>query len=457
MINMEKQKKIFGTDGIRGFANQGHMTPDYVLQVALAVGTLCHNGTHRHRVVIAKDTRVSGYMLEPALTSGFVSAGIDVVLVGPVPTPALALLTQSMRADIGVMLSASHNPYYDNGIKVFGADGRKISEEQENQIQQIIDKQAFRRVFKNDLGRAKRLEDAGGRYNEFVKRSLPQSLNLEGVKIVVDCANGASYKIAPMILYELGADVISLGIAPDGTNVNQQCGATNPEYMVQETLRHQADLGISLDGDADRVVMCDHKGTVIDGDKMLAILAIFWQSYKLLKGPVIGTHMSNLGLEHYLRENTIDFIRTYVGDKYISHAMKHYQSNLGGEASGHIILGDYSTTGDGILSALHILSIMQKEQKTLYDIAHLYQPMPQLLENIPNSHKNIMHNEAFQHIIKNAEKDIGNQARILVRQSGTEPLLRVMIEGDNERFIDDYMEILKQKIISFIGEIQDDI
>src|ERR1700720_2232709 len=350
-------RKLFGTDGIRGTANSEPMTPETALKVAMSVGESLHNGSHKHLVVIGKDTRLSGYMLEPALTAGFITMGMDVVLVGPLPTPAIAMLTRSLRADIGVVISASHNPYGDNGIKLFGRDGYKLSDELEHKIEASLERGPARRAGPAELGRAKRLEDAGGRYIEFVKQSFPKGLRLDGLRVVVDCAHGAAHKVAPTVFWELGADVFSIGVSPDGFNINRDCGALSPENMRQEVLARRADIGIALDGDADRLIVADERGVILDGDQLMALIATnMAQGGRLRGGALVATIMSNLGLEHYLAGQSIGLHRTAVGDRHVVEKMRSLGCNLGGEQSGHIILSDYATTGDGLISALQVLA-----------------------------------------------------------------------------------------------------
>src|SRR5829696_7538050 len=376
-------RKLFGTDGIRGTANAEPMTPETALKVAMAVGDCFHNGTHKHLVVIGKDTRLSGYMLEPALTAGFITMGMDVVLVGPLPTPAIAMLTRSLRADIGVVISASHNPFADNGIKLFGPDGYKLSDELEAKIERALDSGPTRRASPAELGRAKRLEDAGGRYIEFVKQSFPKGLRLEGLRVIVDCAHGAAYRVAPTVLWELGAEVFSLGVAPDGLNINRECGALAPEQMRREVLARRADLGIALDGDADRLIVADEHGEILDGDQVMALIATrLARGERLLGGALVATIMSNLGLEHCLNGQGIGLHRTAVGDRYVLEKMRALGCNLGGEQSGHIILSDYATTGDGLIAALQVLAAVVETGKPASEVCRVFEPVPQLLRNV---------------------------------------------------------------------------
>src|ERR1700682_5200179 len=376
-------RKLFGTDGVRGTANVEPMTPETALKVAMAVGECFHNGTHKHLVVIGKDTRLSGYMLEPALTAGFITMGMDVVLVGPLPTPAIAMLTRSLRADIGVVISASHNPFADNGIKLFGRDGYKLSDDLEARIEQILAKGPSHRAVPAELGRAKRLDDAGGRYIEFVKQSFPRGLRLDGLRIVVDCAHGAAYKVAPTVFWELGAEVFSLGVSPDGLNINRECGALSPEQMRREVLARRADIGIALDGDADRLIIADERGIILDGDQLMALIATgLARGGRLSGGALVATIMSNLGLEHYLAGQSIGMHRAPVGDRYVVEQMRTLGCNLGGEQSGHIILSDYATTGDGLIAALQVLAAIVETGKRASEVCRLFEPVPQLLRNV---------------------------------------------------------------------------
>ncbi len=445
----EKKRKLFGTDGIRGTANTEPMTAETALRVGMAAAAYFTNGDHRHRVVIGKDTRLSGYMLEPALTSGFVSMGMDVVLVGPMPTPAIAMLTRSLRADLGLMISASHNPFEDNGIKLFGPDGFKLSDTVEHEIEAIMDKWSDDDLIEPaSLGRAKRLDDAAGRYVEYVKQTFPRGLRLDGLKIAVDCAHGAAYKVAPTVLWELGADVIPIGVSPDGFNINKGCGSTDTDALRSQVVTHGADLGIALDGDADRVMVVDEAGTLIDGDQLMALIASHWQDMGTLKGGgVVATVMSNLGMERYLNEQGLDLVRANVGDRYVMQHMRDQGYNLGGEQSGHIILGDYSTTGDGLIAALQVLAVLVERDKPASEICRLFDPLPQLLKNVRFSSGSPLENEGVIRAVKSAEEKLGSSGRLLVRPSGTEPLIRVMAEGDDETLIDTVVN-------DVIGEIE---
>ena len=376
-------RKLFGTDGIRGTANSEPMTPETALKVAMAVGESLHNGTHKHLVVIGKDTRLSGYMLEPALTAGFITMGMDVVLVGPLPTPAIAMLTRSLRADIGVVISASHNPFGDNGIKLFGPDGYKLSDDFEARIEAAMSKGPTRRAAPSDLGRAKRLDDAGGRYIEFVKQSFPKGLRLDGLRVVVDCAHGAAYKVAPTVFWELGAEVFPIAVAPDGFNINRDCGALSPENMRQEVLARRADIGIALDGDADRLIVADERGVILDGDQLMALIATnMAHGDRLQGGALVATIMSNLGLERRLAKQGIGLHRTAVGDRYVVEKMRSLGCNLGGEQSGHIILSDYATTGDGLIAALQVLAAIVETGRRASEVCRIFEPVPQILRNV---------------------------------------------------------------------------
>src|ERR1700688_4109576 len=376
-------RRLFGTDGIRGTANLEPMTPETALKVGMAVGECLHNGTHKHLVVIGKDTRLSGYMLEPALTAGFITMGMDVVLVGPLPTPAIAMLTRSLRADIGVVISASRNPFADNGIKLFGRDGYKLSDDLEARIEQILDKGPSRRAVPAELGRAKRLDDAGGRYIEFVKQSFPKGLRLDGMRVVVDCAHGAAYKVAPTVFWELGAEVFPIAVAPDGLNINRECGALAPEQMRREVLARRADIGIALDGDADRLIVADERGVILDGDQLMALIATtLARGGRLAGGALVATVMSNLGLERCLAGQGIALHRTAVGDRYVNEKMRSLGCNLGGEQSGHIILSDYATTGDGLIAALQVLAVVHKVGKPTSEVCRRFEPVPQVLRNV---------------------------------------------------------------------------
>ncbi len=423
--------KLFGTDGVRGTANIFPMTPDIVMRLAIAASQRFRKGDHRHVVVIGKDTRLSGYMLEPALTAGFISMGMNVMLVGPMPTPALSMLVPSLRADLGVMISASHNPYQDNGIKFFGPDGLKLSDEDEHAIEEMVKEGRLGDLPEpHELGRAQRLEDAPGRYIEFAKNTFPKNLRLDGLRIVVDCAHGAAYKVAPTVFWELGAEIIPLGITPNGFNINRDVGATAPQSMCEAVLDYGAHLGIALDGDADRVVMADEKGRLIDGDQLIGLIGKSFKSAGTLKGDaVVGTVMSNLGLELFLKEQGLGLIRTPVGDRHVAEAMRIHNCNVGGEQSGHVILSDYTRTGDGLIAALQVLSVLVASGKPASEIAHVFDPVPQVLRNLKISTPHILENKNVQNAIKEAEAALGQEGRLLIRKSGTEPLLRLMAQG----------------------------
>ncbi len=445
-------KKYFGTDGIRGRANQFPITAETSLKIGMAVGAKFSNGQH-HRVVIGKDTRLSGYMIESALTAGFIAVGIDVFLVGPVPTPAVSMLTKSLRADIGIMISASHNLFYDNGIKIFDKNGNKLSDAVEAEIEQMIESDISHKLASAEkMGKAKRIEDAKGRYMEFVKNTFPKNKTLEGLKIVIDCANGSGYAMSPTILWELGAEVIAIGVEPNGFNINQGCGSTSPDLLAKTVLQHQADIGIALDGDADRLVVVDEKGQVVEGDKIIGIIAEkLHNDGNLKKDTVVATSMSNLALEEYLSYFGINLVRTNIGDRYVLEEMRKSGYNFGGEQSGHLIFGDYSTTGDGLLAALQILSILidhkQNNPKTLLsEITNIFQMTPQILTNVKYQDSNPLENSRVKTSIKNAELKLGSKGRILVRKSGTEKLIRIMVEGKNQQLIEEIAQEIAQEI-----------
>jgi phosphoglucosamine mutase len=442
-------RRYFGTDGIRGLANKV-ITPELALKVGQAAGIVFRNGDHRHRVLIGKDTRLSGYMIETALVAGFTSVGMDVLLTGPMPTPAVGMLVRSMRADIGVMISASHNPYDDNGIKLFGPDGFKLSDEVERSIEKLLDSDLGQQLAKSDdLGRAKRIDGVQDRYIEFAKRTLPRALDLSGLRVVIDCANGAAYKVAPGALWELGADVISIGVDPDGFNINKDCGSTDLAALTRKVREMRADIGIALDGDADRVMIVDELGRVVDGDQLIAVIAESWKADgRLARAGVVATVMSNLGLERYLGGIGIDLVRTPVGDRYVLERMRADGYNIGGEQSGHIILSDYSTTGDGFVAALQMLAVVKGHNKPVSEICHRFEPLPQVLKNVRYSSGKPMESSAVITAIASAEKKLGIGGRLLVRPSGTEPVIRVMGEGDDkllvEQVVDDVVEALTQ-------------
>lgn len=430
-------RKYFGTDGIRGTANTDPMTAETALKVGMAAGRIFTRGTHRHTVVIGKDTRLSGYMLEPALAAGFVAMGMDVIFAGPMPTPAVAMLTRSLRADLGVMISASHNPFYDNGIKLFGPDGYKLSDETEEQIESMIEAEMQTALADSaDLGRAKRLDDAEGRYIEFVKNTFPRGLRLDGLKIVVDCANGAAYKVAPAALWELGADVVTYGVEPDGFNINKYCGSTDTRTMCRMVREHGADIGIALDGDADRVLVADETGALLDGDQLMATVAESWHSDgRLTGGGVVATVMSNLGLEHYVQGLGLKLVRTQVGDRYVVEHMRAHGFNVGGEQSGHIVLSEYTTTGDGLIAGLEVLSAMVQTGRPLSEVGRRFDPLPQILENVRFTGNPPLEEASVVKAVKAGEARLGNTGRILMRKSGTEPLIRVMAEGEDANLV----------------------
>jgi len=426
-------RKLFGTDGIRGLANSHPMTPEIALKVGMAAGRLFTRGEHRHRVVIGKDTRLSGYMIESALVSGFTSVGMDVFQFGPLPTPAVAMLTRSLRADLGVMISASHNPFHDNGIKLFGPDGNKLSDQTEAQIEALMANGLETGLAPaKELGRAKRIDDSQARYIEFVKGTFPKHLRLDGMRVVIDCANGAAYKVAPAVLWELGAEVFSLGDLPDGYNINQECGSTAPQAMSAKVREMRADFGIALDGDADRVVMADERGRIIDGDQILALIARSWSRTGSLKGKgLVGTVMSNMGLERFISGMGLSLARSPVGDRYVIERMREGGFNVGGEQSGHIILSDFSTTGDGLIAALQVLAVLAGERKPASEATKLYEPLPQILENIRFRNGSPLENERVKSQIDAGEARLNGKGRLIVRKSGTEPVIRIMAEGED--------------------------
>jgi phosphoglucosamine mutase len=432
------KRAYFGTDGIRGQANKHPMTAEVALRVGLAAGKLFRSqDDRRHLVVIGKDTRLSGYMIEPALVAGFASVGMDVRLFGPLPTPAVAMMTRSMRADLGVMISASHNDFADNGIKLFGPDGYKLSDEQELKIESLMDEGLQEGLAEpRDLGRVKRVDDAQARYIEIVKATFPRHLSLAGLRIVIDCAHGAAYKVAPEALYELGAEVFPVGVAPNGTNINADCGSTHPEAMAKLVREYRADIGIALDGDADRLVICDEKGVVVDGDQIMAIIALaFAKAGKLNAGGVVATVMSNLGLERLMGDNGLKLERTSVGDRYVMARMREGGFNLGGEQSGHVILSDFSTTGDGLIAALQVLAVMIESGKPMSALGRQFEPVPQLLENVRFAGGKPLEHKTVKEAIADGESQLNGSGRIVVRPSGTEPLIRIMAEGDDPALV----------------------
>ncbi len=443
-------RKYFGTDGIRGQANQGVMRPDSVLKIAMATALNLRRGPHRQRAVIGKDTRLSGYMIESAFVSGFTAMGVDTFLVGPVPTPAVAMLTRSLRADIGVVLSASHNRFHDNGIKLFGADGFKLSDETELEIEALLGQDLERHLAAPEgLGRATRIESARDRYVESAKRTLPRSLSLEGLRVAVDCAHGAAYRVAPSAMWELGAEVISLSVEPNGTNINEDCGATAVSALQRKVHEVRADIGIALDGDADRVIVVDEKGRVVNGDQLMAVIAQSWAEDERLSRPgIVATIMSNLGLERYLAGQGLEMSRTKVGDRYVVGRMREAGFNLGGEQSGHIIMTDYATTGDGLVSALQLLSVIQRLGRPVSEVCHRFDPVPQILKNVRVDGPHPLQHRRVQQAIAAGEARLGSSGRLVIRPSGTEPLIRVMGEGDDADLVhlvvDDIIDALSK-------------
>ncbi|MBB3772389.1 phosphoglucosamine mutase [Angulomicrobium tetraedrale] len=442
-------RRFFGTDGIRGRAN-GIITPELALRVGMATGLVFHRGEHRHRVVIGKDTRLSGYMIENALVAGFTAVGMDVLLLGPMPTPAVAMLTHSMRADVGVMISASHNPFDDNGIKLFGPDGYKLSDAIEGQIEDLLTGDMSARLAPPaQMGRAKRLESVHARYIEFAKRTLPRNQSFEGIRVVVDSANGAAYRVAPEALWELGCEVISIGDKPDGFNINREVGSTAPEALAAKVREVRADLGIALDGDADRVLIVDEKGHLVDGDQLMAVVAeSFKEDGRLTRPGIVATVMSNLGLERHLNGLGLSLERTPVGDRYVLEHMRANGFNVGGEQSGHIILSDYSTTGDGLVAALQVLAMVQRRQRPVSEVCHRFDPLPQILKNVRYKNGHPLENDGVIKAIAAAELRINSHGRLLIRPSGTEPVIRVMGEGDDR----DLVESVVNDIVDAVGK-----
>ncbi|NPA39608.1 MAG: phosphoglucosamine mutase [Thermodesulfobacteria bacterium] len=447
-------RRLFGTDGIRGEANVFPMLPELVLEVGRAIGYYFKNkDSHIGKVIIGKDTRLSGYIFESALVAGICSMGVDCWLVGPIPTPGIAFLTKDMRADAGIMISASHNPYYDNGIKIFDKRGFKLPDEVEEEIEALIFDEAFKntRVYKKSLGRAHRIVDALGRYGVHLKSAVPSCINFEGIRVVIDCANGAAYQVGPRVLEELGAEVFVIGCEPNGTNINEGCGALYPEALIQKVKETRADIGIALDGDADRIVVVDEKGSLIDGDELLALFALeFKKKDYLWQNTVVGTVMSNLGLEKFLEDNGITFLRTPVGDRYVVLKMKEVGSLLGGETSGHIIFLDKATTGDGLLTALRLISLIKEKEKPLSELVKLFDKYPQVLKNVKVKEKKpVSEIEGLEEKLKLAEEKLGTRGRIVVRPSGTEPKYRVMVEGEDPRLIAE----LAEEVASYIKKV----
>ncbi|MEM6461668.1 MAG: phosphoglucosamine mutase [Pseudomonadota bacterium] len=440
--------RYFGTDGIRGESNSFPMTPDIAMRVGLAAGKVFRRGEHRHRVVIGKDTRLSGYMLENALVAGFTAAGMDVFLLGPIPTPAVAMLTRSLRSDIGVMISASHNPFEDNGIKLFGPDGYKLSDELEMRIERLIDADVSDLLAPSrSIGRAKRIDGVHDRYVEYAKRTMPRDASLNGLRVAIDCANGAAYKVAPAALWELGAEVVTTGNEPNGHNINLDCGSTNPVTLSKKVHEVRADIGIALDGDADRVLIVDEKGAVVDGDQLMAVIAESWAGDgRLAGGGIVATVMSNLGLERFLSERKMTLARTKVGDRYVVEHMRENGFNLGGEQSGHIVMTDFATTGDGLVAALQVLACVKRMDRPVSDVCRRFEPVPQLLKNVRVSGGKPLEDKHVKDAIKQATRELGSAGRLVIRPSGTEPLIRVMAEGDDrsqvERIVDSLVEVI---------------
>ena len=439
--------KYFGTDGIRGTVNQGNITGEKFFKFGLAAGTYFKNQKKTKQItVIAKDTRLSGYTLEPALVSGLVSGGMHVFTLGPLPTNGLAMLTKAMRANMGIMITASHNPYYDNGLKLFGPDGMKLSDRIEKKIERLIDAKNTRQLTNpNMLGRVKRLENGNDKYIQILKKNFPKNFKLKRIKIVLDCANGASYIAAPKLLRSLGAKVFSIGVKPNGFNINDKCGSTYPFKIQSAVRKYKAHVGISFDGDADRIIMCDENGKIIDGDQIIAMLARRWKSKRILRGGAIGTLMSNYGLESFLKSEKIKFFRSAVGDRYVKEKMKKMNFNLGGEQSGHIILGKFATTGDGLLVALEVLFSLRKGKKAS-ELLNVFQPLPQVLENIVVKDKNVINKNKCKKAIKKANKLMNGHGRLLIRKSGTEPKIRIMGESYNNNLISKCINIIKKSV-----------
>jgi phosphoglucosamine mutase len=431
-------RKYFGTDGIRGLANRAPMTSEVALKVGMAAGKLFSNGGGRpHRVVIGKDTRLSGYMIESALLSGFTAVGMDVFLLGPMPTPAVAMLTRSLRADLGVMISASHNPFEDNGIKLFSSEGTKFPDAWEAQIEARLNSDASNLlVAPGRIGRAKRIDSAQERYIEYAKRTLPRDSRLNGLRVVIDCANGAGYQVAPDVLWELGAEVVKIGVEPNGLNINEKCGSTDPEALCAKVREMRADIGIGLDGDADRVVIVDEKGRIVDGDQIMAVIAESWHRRGLLAGGgVVATVMSNLGLERYFNELGLALARTAVGDRYVVEHMRKHGYNVGGEQSGHIVLSDFTTTGDGLVTALQVLSVVVGTGRPVSEVCTRFETVPQLLQNVRYANGSPLEHDMVKSAIELGKDRLGQGGRLVIRPSGTEPVIRVMAEGDDERLV----------------------
>ncbi len=452
---MTGSRRLFGTDGIRGKANVAPMTAETALQLGQAAGLIFVRGNHRHQVVIGKDTRLSGYMIEPALVAGFIGAGMDVILVGPLPTPAIAMLTRSLRADLGVMISASHNHFEDNGIKLFGPDGFKLSDQTELEIELLMAAdRSDKLAAPSKLGRAVRLNDAGGRYIEAAKGTFPRGRTLTGLKIVVDCANGAAYSVAPTVLWELGATIIPVGVEPDGFNINKGCGSTVPAFLCAKVLEHGADLGLALDGDADRLLLSDERGEIIDGDQILGLIGQYWgQAGRLTGNGIVATVMSNLGLERFLAGEGLTLHRTQVGDRYVAERMRASGINVGGEQSGHVILSDYATTGDGLVAALQVLAVLVGQNRPASEACRLFDPLPQRLQNVRFNGGSPLKDPHVLAAIAAAEGELGASGRLLLRMSGTEPVLRVMAEGEDDAMVDRIVAELCETIVAASHEV----
>ncbi|MCP1203493.1 phosphoglucosamine mutase [Acetobacter oryzoeni] len=439
---MSRMKRFFGTDGIRGTANVAPMTVEVAQKLGQAAGLHFKRGDHRHSVLLGKDTRLSGYMIESAMVAGFLSAGMDVTLVGPLPTPAIAMLTRSLRADLGVMISASHNPFGDNGIKLFGPDGFKLSDQDETEIEALMEKDLTAYLATPEhIGRASRLNDAAGRYIESAKASFPRKLRLDGMKIVIDCANGSAYRVAPTALWELGAEVIRIGCEPNGVNINEKCGSTHPEALCAAVVKHQADLGIALDGDADRVLIADETGRLIDGDQILALIAQSWaREGRMVGNAVVATVMSNMGLERFLENQGLSLERTAVGDRYVVERMLERQANIGGEQSGHMVLTDFATTGDGLIAALQILAVLVQDGRPASEVCRLFQPFPQKLKNVRYKGACPLDMDEVKTRQADVERKLAGRGRLVLRKSGTEPLVRVMAEAEDAQLVDEVVD-----------------
>jgi phosphoglucosamine mutase len=452
--NTPKTRKYFGTDGIRGQANTEPMTATTALKVAQAAGLYFkqHVTHHKPKVVIGKDTRLSGYMIEQAMTAGFLSMAMEVTLVGPMPTPAIAMLTRSLRADLGVMISASHNLFQDNGIKLFGADGYKLYDEVELEIESLIDSDLNAHLAgPEDIGRARRVDEEGGRYVEFVKSTFPKNASLHGLKIVLDCANGAAYKVAPKVLWELGAEVISLGVDPNGKNINRNCGATHTIAMQDAVLAYGADIGLALDGDADRLIVADEKGRQLEGDQVMAAIATAWHKQGRVNGNgIVMTVMSNMGMEKHIRGIGLDFIRAANGDRYVMEQMRKGGYNLGGEQTGHFVISDYTTTGDALIAALQVLAILQESQKPASEVIRLYEPTPQILKNVRFNGHNPLEQEAIKNYLEMMHKELEGKGRLLVRKSGTEKLIRVMAEGEDSDQVEGWVDSICDQLTAVV-------